>query len=128
MPARLAGVSLVGLQGQDFMTQVPNAKQVPTDANAPVSIPTFGRIYGDPSQPSFITETGTAVWMWRKGQRVRFFTSQGVQVGPEHANVFPAMCSAFAAGWIDPNLPTYVNWLCQVEAGRFRTEHSQESV
>jgi len=63
--------------------------------------PRFGSIYGDAGKPSFITDAGVGVWMWRKGQRVRFFTAEGVQVGPEHRKVFPAIVSAYAAGWID---------------------------
>lgn len=69
----------------------------------------FGRIYGSETEPSYITETGVAVWMWRKGQRVRFFTAEGVQVGPEHSNVAPAILSAAAAGWSDTNLPAWFN-------------------
>lgn len=65
----------------------------------------LGAIYGDPSSPSYITTDGTPVWMWRKGQRVRFLTSDGVQIGPEHSNVGPAICSAAAAGWVDPSNP-----------------------
>lgn len=33
---------------------------------------TFGKIYGDTETPAYITDSGAAVWMWRKGQRVRF--------------------------------------------------------
>lgn len=33
----------------------------------------FGRIYGDEQTPCYLTPDGLAVWMWRKGQRVRFF-------------------------------------------------------
>jgi len=47
--------------------------------------------------------------MWRKGQRVRFFTVDGVQVGSENSNVAPAILSAAAAGWIDPDLPMWFN-------------------
>lgn len=65
---------------------------------------TFGRIYGDPAIPAYITPEGP-VWMRRKGQRVRFFTAQGVQVGPEHRNVYPAILSASYEGWIDPCNP-----------------------
>lgn len=60
----------------------------------------FGRIYGSPEHPAFITPDGP-VWMWRKGQKVRFFTAEGAQVGPEQSNVAPAVFAAHAAGWID---------------------------
>jgi hypothetical protein len=74
----------------------------PIEARKPAP---FGEVYGDPGTPSYITDTGLEVWMWRKRQRVRFFTADGVQVGPEHRNVCPAMCAAAAAGWIDPRNP-----------------------
>ncbi len=62
--------------------------------------PQFGSIYGDPSGgPQYITDSGVAVWMWRKG----------VQVGPEHRNVAPAVCAAAAAGWTNPSMPAWLN-------------------
>lgn len=76
---------------------------------------TFGRIYGDPTEPSFITDAGVPVWMWRKGQKVRFFTVEGVQVGPEHRNVYPAILSAFGAGWTDPRISPMMNFRCRIE-------------
>lgn len=69
----------------------------------PSKLVTFGSVYGDPSAPSFITPEGP-VWMWRKGQKVRFFTAEGVQVGPEQRNVGPAVFAAMEAGWIDMSL------------------------
>jgi hypothetical protein len=77
----------------------------------------FGRIYGDPATPAYITRDGQSVWMWRKGQRVRFLTADGVQVGPEHRNVFPAVCAASAAGWIDPCNPL-LSVACTAEVRR----------
>lgn len=47
------------------------------------------------------------VWMYRKGQRVRFFDVEGVQVGPEHRNVYPAVVYAAAECWIDPRKPVW---------------------
>ena len=76
---------------------------------------TFGAIYGDPTAgPQYITDGGVTVWMWRKGQRVRFLTAEGDQVGPEHRNVFPAICAASAAGWIDPANP-WLSMACTIE-------------
>ena len=75
----------------------------------------FGTIYGDPDKPSFITDAGVAVWMWRKGQRVRYFTANGEQVGPEHSNVVPAMLAGWAAGWNDPSIPEWLNRGCRAE-------------
>lgn len=37
--------------------------------------------------------------MSRKGKKVRFFDRVANQVGPEHANVLPAMAWALANGW-----------------------------
>jgi hypothetical protein len=43
--------------------------------------------------------------MWREGQRVRFYTAAGVQIGPQHANVVPAVIWAGAHAWIAPTHP-----------------------
>lgn len=74
---------------------------------------TFGAIYGDTEVPAYITPQGP-VWMWRKGQRVRFYTREGVQVGEEHRNVYPAVCSASYEGWIDPCDP-WLSAACTAE-------------
>lgn len=56
---------------------------------------TFGARYGRP------WKTGSRVlWMFRRGQRVRWFTAGGVQVGPEQRNVVPAVCYANSQGWV----------------------------
>lgn len=39
--------------------------------------------------------------MWRKGQRVRFYTNSGEQIGPQQSNVGPAVAYALASGWSD---------------------------
>ena len=63
--------------------------------------PGFGQMYGP--GPHYVTPPNRiAVWMWRKGQRVRYFDEKGIQVGPEHKNVVPAVIWAAANGWIDP--------------------------
>jgi hypothetical protein len=63
--------------------------------------PNFGEMYGP--GPHYVTQPDhTPVWMYRKGQRVRFFDKQGIQVGPEHRNVVPAIIWAAANSWIDP--------------------------
>ena len=67
--------------------------------------PDFGAIYGDPETPAYITDHGP-VWMWRKGQRVRFYTAEGEQVGPEQNNVAPAVAAAMSAGWINVRMAT----------------------
>jgi len=65
--------------------------------------PGFGEMYG-PSV-AYVTPQGIAVWMWRKGVRVRFYDARGEQVGPEHKNVYPATIWAAANAWVDPASP-----------------------
>jgi hypothetical protein len=76
--------------------------------------PGFGKMYGPgphyvvppilaDGDPEYLCRT--PVWMWRRGQRVRFFDAQGNQVGPEHKNVVPALIYAAANCWIDPEEP-----------------------
>ena len=60
-----------------------------------MSKPDFGKPYGTP----FRTQDGKIVQMWRKGQRVRFYAQNGVQVGPEQTNVAPATAYALDRGW-----------------------------
>lgn len=47
--------------------------------------------------------------MRRRGQRCRFYTDEGEQVGPEHANVSPAVVAAAHAGWWDLTAPAWLN-------------------
>lgn len=61
----------------------------------------FGQIYGNIETPAFITDSGIPVWMWRKGQHVRFYSNSGEQIGPEQRNVAPAVCFALANGWME---------------------------
>jgi len=44
-------------------------------------------------------------WVRRNGQRVRFYNTDGIQVGPEHRNVAPAIVWAAFHGWLDPAQP-----------------------
>jgi hypothetical protein len=62
----------------------------------------FGSVYGG-EEPSYTTPDGP-VWMYRKGQRVRFYNAQGEQVGPEQSNVAPAAAYAMDQGWESPGL------------------------
>jgi len=59
----------------------------------------WGKPYG--SDP-YLTPHG-AVLMFRKGQRVRFFTPEGAQIGPEQRNVAPAVVFALSQGWRSAN-------------------------
>lgn len=75
---------------------VETARETPQPIN-----PGYGEMYGP--GPHYVTPpNGIAVWMWRKGQHVRFYDEHGNQVGPEHGNVAPAVCWAAGQGWIDP--------------------------
>lgn len=70
-------------------------------------VPDFGRPYGP--GPHYTTSEGVDVWMWRKGQRVRFYDTHGTQVGPEHTNVAPAVVWAAFHGWWDPTVSADFN-------------------
>lgn len=74
-------------------------------------LPTFGTLYalyGAGEDPSYVNEVGGEVWMYRRGQKVKFFDRAGNQVGPEHANVLPATMWAFANGWANPSTPYWL--------------------
>jgi hypothetical protein len=72
---------------------LPDAAPVPAPADLSA---TWGAPYG--AGPAYVTPGGP-VWMRRKGQRVRFVDESGAQVGPEQANVAPAVAYALSAGW-----------------------------
>lgn len=55
------------------------------------------------------------VWILRLGARVRFIARGGRWYGPEHGGLYPAMCWAFAHGWIDPELGPEWSSLCAAE-------------
>lgn len=75
---------------------IPNSSSVqPTTPE-----PGWGAIYGGPS-PSYWTPVGP-VWMFRNGQRVRFYDTEGQQVGPEQGNVGPAVYYATSQLWASP--------------------------
>lgn len=57
----------------------------------------------------YLTDQGVEVYLFRKGQRCRWFTAAGEQVGPEHRNVVPALIWAYANGWHDPSNPAWLN-------------------
>lgn len=56
------------------------------------------------AHPHYLTPTGP-VWIWRKGQRCRFYTADGEQVGPEQKNLGPAVAYAHHMGWTHPGAP-----------------------
>ena len=59
--------------------------------------PGWGEVYAG-SSPAYQTPEGL-VWMFRRGQCVRFYTEAGQQVGPEQPNVAPAVAYAWSQHW-----------------------------
>jgi hypothetical protein len=84
-------------------------------------LPPFGTLHGPGGGPSFITDRQVEVWMYQKGQRVRFFDRSANQVGHEHASVVSAQMWAYAQGWVSPTSPV---WLT---AGFLRERPAEES-
>jgi hypothetical protein len=76
------------------------------------TLPNFGELYGWGEEPSYVTDQGVEVWMYRKGQRVRFFDRAANQIGPEHHNVYPATVWLFFQGWSSPRNPEWFNAGC----------------
>jgi hypothetical protein len=76
--------------------------------------PAWGEDYGCGRVAYVVPETGVYVWMFRRGQRVRFYDTHGEQVGPEHKNVAPALYWAAANAWVDPFHPN-LSLACTVE-------------
>ena len=74
-------------------------------AKTAATAPPAGVDWGSPYTRDIAYETPDGpVWMFRKGQKVRFYNSQGQQVGPEQANVAPAAAYAHSQGWRSPGL------------------------
>ncbi len=73
--------------------------------------------WGRPYAPGkgYRTHDGQTVHMYRKRQRVRFYTDDGQQVGPELANVYPAICYAHGHGWWDLDMSADMNVHCILE-------------
>ena len=72
----------------------PEPAPTPTEPTAPDV--GWGSVFGG-DEPSYQTPDGP-VWMFRRGQRVRFYDQDGGQVGPEQANVAPAVAYAQSQG------------------------------
>jgi hypothetical protein len=72
-------------------------------------LPNFGELFGSTDGPSYITERGTEVWMYRRGHKVRFYDRAANQIGPEHSNVYPATVWVFQQGWYSPTAPQWLN-------------------
>jgi hypothetical protein len=72
---------------------IPSITVGPITRKPPTGV-TFGTRYGSPWRAG-----SRVVWMFRKGQRVRFFTAAGVEVGEEQRNVAPAVAYMNAQGW-----------------------------
>jgi hypothetical protein len=70
--------------------------EVPADHVYVTPQPGWGAPYGD--SVAYWTEDGP-VWIFRKGQRVRFYDTTGAQRGPEQGNIAPAVAFALSQGW-----------------------------
>lgn len=77
---------------------------LPAELDLAPTDPGWGEDHGR-GRVAYVTPQGIAVWMWRKGSRVRFYDARGKQVGPEHKNVYPATIYAAAHAWVDPAAP-----------------------
>jgi hypothetical protein len=78
----------------------------------------------------YITRDGRRVWMHRKGQRVRWLDEAGEQVGPEQANVAPALAYASTHGWAEESqgTPTCPECLYEHRTGKVApVDHSCET-
>lgn len=73
------------------------ADEVYTVLDLTVPEPGWGELWGA-LDPAYQTPEGP-VWMFRKGQRVRFYTEASQQVGPEQPNVAPAVAYAYSQRW-----------------------------
>lgn len=67
------------------------------ERQAKICRPGWGAPYGGVN-PAYLTPDGP-VWLFRKGQKTRFYDDLGRQVGPEQANVAPAVAYALHKGW-----------------------------
>lgn len=59
--------------------------------------------------PDYVTPDGVPMWMVRPGQKTWFVDAEGVQHGPTHRNMVPAVIWATAEGWYDPSVPAWLN-------------------
>lgn len=82
--------------GGQFAPDVNAESTVVLDDNVRVD-PNFGKPYG--GGVPYVTVDGAEIFMYRKGRAVRFFDSEGSQVGPEQSNVAPAIAYANSRGW-----------------------------
>lgn len=73
---------------------IPAITVAPVTRKPPQGV-SFGAVYGRPYRAG-----SRVLWMFRCGQRVRFFTAGGVQVGEEQRNVAPAVAYALSKGWV----------------------------
>jgi hypothetical protein len=88
-------------------------------------LPNFGEPFGSREGPSYITGGGTEVWMYRCGEKVRFYDRSANQIGPEHSNVYPATVWVFQQGWYCPTSPQWLNAGCPPLASSEQTAIDQ---
>ena len=57
------------------------------------------RPFGETPWTNLTDADAAAIFLWRKGQRCRWMTADGVQYGPEQCNVGPAITFAIVNGY-----------------------------
>ncbi len=103
--------------GGQFASRANAESTVSLDEGARVE-PDFGKPYAE-SDP-YVTPDGDEVFMYRKGQKVRFFDARGNQIGPEQSNVAPAVAYARSRGWRSKGTSTHTSIYpaCELEPGQ----------
>lgn len=97
---------------------------LPAELDLQPADPGFGECWSTDG-PEYVTPEGIAVWMWRKGCRVRFFDMRGQQVGPEAPNVYPAQIYAAKHAWVSPATPI-LSLACITDVRRQDAERAAE--
>lgn len=97
---------------------------IPAELDVTPKDPNWGECWSTDG-PEYVTPDGIAVWMWRNGQKVRFYDARATQVGPEHRNVYPAQIWAAFNAWISPTSPN-LSLACITEVRRQVAERTSE--
>lgn len=98
-------IGVMGVSPIDLEPVKIGKRTTPTSsASAKLPSTGWGQSYGG---ISYVTREGIQVWMFRKGQKVRFYDAAGRQFGSEQSNVAPAVAAAMSAGWREVSEPTW---------------------
>lgn len=90
--------------GRERVSSITLGYPYPKDKNPLYLVVPWGKPYGP--GPHYVMRDGKEVTMYRKGQKVRFYDQRGNQVGPEQANVAPAVAYAHSQSWRSLTLPS----------------------